>query len=152
MLSKEDTLKISELSSRCLDLCNNRDDLTDSDLDGAFMAVIMDAIRYGRGKAWKRQRINFLKEGKRLIKQWPVLPVPVIGYRRKAGSWLLTYTLIERRDVMNKEKLLFGLLCQAVDALEAFGSEDVNWYREQIEKITEDLWASQNEHYIIYPL
>jgi hypothetical protein len=50
MLSKEDTLKISELSSRCLDLCNNRDDLTYSDLDGAFMAIIIDAIRYGRGK------------------------------------------------------------------------------------------------------
>jgi hypothetical protein len=39
---------------------------------------------------------------------------------------------------MNKEKLLFGLLCQEVDSLEAFGSEDVNWYREQIEKIVDD--------------
>jgi hypothetical protein len=50
MLSKEDTLKISELSSRCLDLCNNREEITGGDLDGAFMAIIMDAIRYGRGK------------------------------------------------------------------------------------------------------
>jgi hypothetical protein len=50
----------------------------------------------------------------------------------------LTYTLIERGDVMNKEKLLLGLLCQAVDALEAFGSEDVDWYRDQIEKIVDD--------------
>jgi hypothetical protein len=50
MLSKEDTLKISELSGRCIDLCNNREEITDGDLDGAFMAIIMDAIRYGRGK------------------------------------------------------------------------------------------------------
>ena len=47
-MNVKDTLKISELSSRCLDLCNNREEMTDSDLDGAFMAVIMDAIRYGR--------------------------------------------------------------------------------------------------------
>ena len=45
------------------------------------------------------------------------------------------YTLIKKGDTMNKEKLLLGLLCQAVDALEAFGSEDVNWYRDQIDKI-----------------
>jgi hypothetical protein len=49
MQNKEAILKVSELSSRCLDLCNNRDDMTDSDLDGAFMAVIMDAISYGKG-------------------------------------------------------------------------------------------------------
>ena len=50
MPSYEDIKKISELSSRCLDLCNNRDDITDGDLDDCFMAVIMDAIKYGRGK------------------------------------------------------------------------------------------------------
>ena len=50
-MSYNNIQKISELSSRCLDLCNNRDDMTDGDLDGAFMAVIMDAIQYGRGKA-----------------------------------------------------------------------------------------------------
>lgn len=48
MISKRDNFKIMELSSRCLDLCNNRDEMTDSDLDGAFMAIIMDAIQYGR--------------------------------------------------------------------------------------------------------
>jgi hypothetical protein len=48
MISKEDTLKTMELSSRCLELCQDRDDLTHSDLDGAFMAVIMDAISYGK--------------------------------------------------------------------------------------------------------
>ena len=50
----EDTLKIGELSSRCLDLCNNRDEITYSDLDGAFMAVIMDAIRYGKHTAQEK--------------------------------------------------------------------------------------------------
>jgi hypothetical protein len=50
MINKEDTLKTMELSSRCLDLCNNREEMTDGDLDGAFMAVIMDAIRYGKDK------------------------------------------------------------------------------------------------------
>jgi len=50
MPSKEEVLKVSGLSSRCLDLCYNREDMTDSDLDGAFMAVIMDAISYGRGE------------------------------------------------------------------------------------------------------
>jgi hypothetical protein len=65
------------------------------------------------------------------------LPIPVTGYRKKAESLLLTFTLIKKGDAM-KEKLLLGLLCQAVDALEAFGSEDVNWYREQIEKIVDD--------------
>ena len=49
-MSYDDIKKISELSSRCLDLCNNREEMTDSDLDGAFMAVIMDAIRYGKGE------------------------------------------------------------------------------------------------------
>jgi hypothetical protein len=48
MINIKDTLKIGELSSRCLDLCNDRDEMTDSDLDGAFMAIIMDAIRYGK--------------------------------------------------------------------------------------------------------
>jgi hypothetical protein len=56
MMDKETVLKIGELSSRCLDLVNCQleaergisEGMTDSDLDGAFMAVIMDAIRYGR--------------------------------------------------------------------------------------------------------
>ena len=49
MPNKDTILKVSELSSRCLDLCNNREEITDSDLDGAFMAIIMDAIQYGKG-------------------------------------------------------------------------------------------------------
>ena len=49
-MTKDDTLKVMELSGRCLEICNDRDEMTHGDLDGAFMAVIMDAIQYGKGK------------------------------------------------------------------------------------------------------
>lgn len=46
----KDVLKISELSSRIIELTENLDDITTSDLQGCIDAVIMDAIRYGREK------------------------------------------------------------------------------------------------------
>lgn len=47
------TLKVMELSSRCLQLVDDRDELTQSDLQGAFMAIIMEAISYGKKQKGK---------------------------------------------------------------------------------------------------
>jgi len=42
--------KISELTSRVLDLVNNLDDISQSDLQGCIDAIMMDAINYGENK------------------------------------------------------------------------------------------------------
>ena len=47
-MTKEDILKEMEFSSRILELVENANEFTTSDLQGCIQAVIMDAIRYGR--------------------------------------------------------------------------------------------------------
>lgn len=40
--------KINALSTRVLDLMNDKDELTQSDLQGCIDAIIMDAMQYGK--------------------------------------------------------------------------------------------------------
>ncbi len=58
-MDEKEVVAIMDFSSRLLDICENRDEFTQSDLQGAIDAVVLDAVRWGR--------INPKKEEQRIV-------------------------------------------------------------------------------------